>query len=134
MKAIVTDEKGVLPGQQCKILREFNGPDAALQAAEYIGTLPEYETGRYGIDACIPGEGHCTDCGCGESISRSRLKPGMVIRVTCKNDEGRGWTEEGIVQAPSWCDMLILDGPDGHIDWTCVVDIELVSWLPPEED
>lgn len=64
---------------------------------------------------------------------RSKLKPGMVIRVDCENEDERTWSQAGIVQSPNWSDYLVLDGPDGAIDWGCVQHIELVSLLPPEE-
>ena len=60
MRAVVTDEK-----DNSKILRTFDGRLAVKQAVAYIGTLPEHETGRYGLDACIPAEdAHCDGCDC----------------------------------------------------------------------
>lgn len=68
------------------------------------------------------------------TFSRERLKPGMVIRVDFRNDEGKTWTHEGTLIGHSWNDHLILDGPDGVYGWDCVEAIELVSLLPPEDD
>ena len=54
-----------LVGNGHLVMRMFEGPDAAEKASEYIGTLPEYETGRYWLDACVPAEDcHVEDCGC----------------------------------------------------------------------
>jgi hypothetical protein len=44
---IVVDTKGVKAGEQCPILGRFKTEN---EASVFIGTLPEYETGRYGID------------------------------------------------------------------------------------
>lgn len=64
MKAIVLDGR-TLTGNGYLKLAEFVGLDAEKQAAEYIGTLPDYLRGRYWLDVCIPAEdAHCDDCGC----------------------------------------------------------------------
>jgi hypothetical protein len=44
---VVVDTKDVEPGEQCPVLGWF---DTEQEASEFIGTLPEYETGRYGLD------------------------------------------------------------------------------------
>lgn len=67
---------------------------------------------------------------------RSQLKTGMVVRLECKNDEGREWTSEGVIQIVSWSNILQLRGDYGDpafIDWDCILHVELLSLLPPEE-
>jgi hypothetical protein len=63
MKAVVVDCETIVDNK-VTIVRAFRGDDALQQAETFVGTLPGVERGRYGIDACIPGEGHCDDCGC----------------------------------------------------------------------
>jgi hypothetical protein len=48
MKAfVVSDDKDVRPGEQSLFLGDF---DTEQEAAEFISTLPEHETGRYNLD------------------------------------------------------------------------------------
>lgn len=63
MKAVVVDCETVVDNKHT-IVKEFVGTDALEQAEAFVGTLAGVERGRYGIDACIPFEGHCADCGC----------------------------------------------------------------------
>jgi hypothetical protein len=44
----VVDVEGVEPGSQCPVLGLFATHD---QASKFISTLPDYGSGRYGIDA-----------------------------------------------------------------------------------
>ncbi len=44
---VVSDSHGVEVGQQCPILGKF---DTEQEAAEFIGTLPDYLSGRYNLD------------------------------------------------------------------------------------
>lgn len=46
LRFVVDDRKDVPIGGTIPIINSFETED---EAAEYIGTLPEYETGRYGI-------------------------------------------------------------------------------------
>jgi hypothetical protein len=63
---------------------------------------------------------------------RSRLKAGMQIRVNCKNDEGKEWTSVGVIATPSWSNILHLR--EAHfIDWDCILHVELLALLPPED-
>ena len=71
MKAIVLDSDAKIPyqtpggtGYGHRILREFLGPQAYEEAVAFIGTLPDHERGRYWLDRCITGEGHCQGCDC----------------------------------------------------------------------
>lgn len=43
---VVDDEKGVPVGGIIPIIASF---DTEAEASEYIGTLPDYQSGRYGI-------------------------------------------------------------------------------------
>lgn len=43
----VIDTEGTKPGERCPVLGQFNGHD---EAAAFIATLPDPESGRYGID------------------------------------------------------------------------------------
>lgn len=55
---VVSDSKDVKVGQQTPILGTFT---TEQEAAEFIGTLPEPETGRYSLDG--PSDDFCVDCG-----------------------------------------------------------------------
>lgn len=48
-QAVVVDTKTVVNGL-CRILKVFVGPSAHDEASAYIETLPEFLTGRYGLD------------------------------------------------------------------------------------
>jgi len=50
---VVVDTRDVEPGEQCPVLGRF---ETEKQGAEFIGTLPDAETGRYGLDRCSEGE------------------------------------------------------------------------------
>lgn len=67
-------------------------------------------------------------------MSRAAVKIGMVVRLTCQNYDLESWISEGVVQHTNYEGCIILDGPDGVIDWYCVQEIEIISLLPPEED
>jgi hypothetical protein len=66
----VVDDEGVEPGQQCRVLGRFATHD---DASRYIETLPDAESGRYGLDGPADTEtivfhwsrrhGDCLDCG-----------------------------------------------------------------------
>jgi hypothetical protein len=43
----VVDTFGVQPGQKCKVLGHFYTEEGA---AQFISTLPDHESGRYGLD------------------------------------------------------------------------------------
>lgn len=60
-------------GSTCKVIKTFDGPEAVRQAAEYIGTLPDHASGRYGLDACAPGESHNAGCGCPDFFVAPRM-------------------------------------------------------------
>jgi hypothetical protein len=45
---VVVDTEGVKPGQQCPVVGLFTTHN---EASEYIGTLPDAESGRYGLDS-----------------------------------------------------------------------------------
>lgn len=49
LRATVVDDKTVVDGR-VTVLRHFEGPTAETEAIHFIETLPDYLTGRYGLD------------------------------------------------------------------------------------
>lgn len=73
MIATVIDTKDVPAGTRCPVLAGFVGDDAHDRAAEFIDTLPEADTGRYGLDVSE---------GCRISVQTRDLHPSDVLLPT----------------------------------------------------
>lgn len=95
MRAVVTDEKTIIDGK-VKILTVFDGKLAIKQAVAFISKLPEHETGRYGIDACIPSEdAHCDGCECRRE--RDEKEPTVDDLI------------EAVIKCLDWCSPMTPD-------------------------